>query len=144
MAFTMQDDFWKAANILGDKRDAFVASLCSYAFDGVEPTGDPVVEAIFATVKERIDLSVKRHASGKKGGRACKGEKENEKENENEGSSAKHFEKCLEANPKVLDKQKSGLVRNQNVTELKPLTTKEELDEIDRLAEEAGLMRAVR
>lgn len=66
MAVTIQDEMWEAACELGDKqRDAFVAALVRYAFDGVEPPKASKIYPMFVLCRTRLDMSKKGHVQAK-------------------------------------------------------------------------------
>lgn len=73
MSFTFSDDFWQASRYYGEdgQRD-FVAAICAYAFDGIEPDESEPWYPTFLTIRDRVSMSAGQSARGKKGGRPRK------------------------------------------------------------------------
>lgn len=66
MAVTIQDEMWEAACELCDKqRDAFLAALVRYAFEGVEPPKTSKIYPMFVLCRTRLDMSKKGHEQAK-------------------------------------------------------------------------------
>ena len=73
--FTFFGSFYTAAKMLPEDQQAeFVMGLLAYAFEGIEPSFDGPMAAMFALAKPNIDSSVKGVINGGKGGRPPKGE----------------------------------------------------------------------
>lgn len=45
-------------------------AIMDYGLNGIEPTGDPIIEALFELVRPQIDANAKRRENGRKGGKS--------------------------------------------------------------------------
>lgn len=71
--FTFFGSFYEAMNLLPEEqRSEFVMGILAYAFDGVEPSFEGPLSAMFALAKPNIDSSVKGVKNGRGGGRPPK------------------------------------------------------------------------
>lgn len=68
--FTFFGSFYEAAMMLPESQQPeFVMGILAYAFEGIEPSFEGCLAAMFALAKPNIDSSVKGVANGSKGGR---------------------------------------------------------------------------
>lgn len=64
------EDVYRASAYLSPKeRQAFLVAVLEYYWDGVEPGFEGAARATFETVRDRLDLSKKRQAAGREGGK---------------------------------------------------------------------------
>ncbi|MGA0409701.1 MAG: DUF6291 domain-containing protein, partial [Limisphaerales bacterium] len=70
-SFVFYRSFYEPTRALPDEmRLAVLDSVIQFALDGTEPTGDPVVLAMFGMVRPQIEANNKRRRAGKRGGDA--------------------------------------------------------------------------
>ncbi len=76
--FVFYRSFYEALKGLPEElRGRVVDGVCSYAFEGVEPSGDPLVQSLFLLMKPNVDASVKRYQSARQNGLKGGAPKEN-------------------------------------------------------------------
>ena len=82
--FTFFGSFYEAMKMLPEnQRSEFVMGILEYAFEGIEPSFEGGLAAMFALAKPNIDSSVKGVRNGGKGGRPAGGKTQQETPHEN-------------------------------------------------------------
>ena len=77
--FTFFGSFYEAMNMLPEEqRNEFIMGLLAYAFEGIDPSFEGPLAAMFALAKPNIDSSVKGAQNGSKGGRPNQGKNPSE------------------------------------------------------------------
>lgn len=105
--FAFLDVYYKAIKLMNDVDcGQFLKALCSYMFDGKEPTKlKPPVDSYFAFAKLKLELSKLRATSGKKGGKTKRVKVTDEEIDSriNKEECVESFEEFMRNNPHVIN-----------------------------------------